>query len=60
MKFRIKYNDGGYFQGMTGLGPMFGGTKKEAVIFHDKRDAGIMLSSHFGFTMADIEEEKVK
>ncbi len=56
--FRIKYSDGGYFQGMTGIGPMFGGTKQEAVIFDDKMEAGRTLGSHFGFTMADIEESK--
>lgn len=54
--FRIKYNGGGYFQGMTGIGPMFGGTKKEAHVFDDKIQAVQMLTSHFGFTMADVEE----
>ncbi len=53
---RIKYQDGGYFQGMTGIGPMFGGTKEEAQVFDDKIEASRALSSHFGFTMADIEE----
>ncbi len=58
MRFRIKYQDGRYFQKMTGIGPMFGGTKKEAFVFDDKIDAARMLGSHFGFTMADIEEMK--
>ncbi len=56
--FRIKYSDGNYFQGMTGIGPMFGGTKKEAETFDDKIQAVQMLTSHFGFTMAEVEEVK--
>lgn len=54
--FRIKDMSGGYFQSMTGVGPMFGGTKKEAQLFDDKIQATKMLTSHFGFTMSDIEE----
>ena len=54
--FRIKYENGGYFQGMTGIGPMFGGTKSEAHVFDDKITAVKMLTSHFGFTMAKIEQ----
>ena len=56
--FRIKYSDGGYFQSMTGIGPMFGGTKKEAQLFDDKITATKMLTSHYGFTMAEVEEVK--
>jgi len=59
MEFRIKYSDGGYFQGMTGIGPMFGGTKKEAMVFDDKIEAAQMMARHsYAFVMADIEEGK--
>jgi len=54
--FRIKNNDGGYFQKMLAIGPMFGGTKSEAHIFGDRMQAVRMLTSHFGFTMAEVEE----
>lgn len=54
--FRIKYDGGSYFQGMTGIGPRFGGTKDEAETFDDKMEAARMLGSHFGFTMAEVEE----
>ncbi len=57
--FRIKYKEGNYFQGMSkNIGPKFGATKKEAYAFDDKVDAVKMLSSHFGFGMAGIEESK--
>lgn len=57
--FRIKYKEGNYFKGMSkNCGPMFGATKEEAQVFDDKIEVVKMLSSHFGFGMASIEESK--
>ena len=56
--FRIKYEDGSYFQYISDIGPVFGGTKAQAHAFDDKIEASRVLSSHFGFTMADVEEVK--
>ncbi len=56
--FVIKEKDENYFQSMIGIGPMFGGTKKEAYLFDDKIQATKMLSSHIGFARAWIEEIK--
>jgi len=45
------------FQRMTGIGPMFGGTKEEAMVFDDKIEAAQMMGRHsYAFVMADIEE----
>lgn len=56
--FRIKHEGENYFHGMSNVGPKFGATKEEATVFEDKIEAVKMLSSHFGFGMASIEESK--
>ena len=57
MAFVIKEKEGTYYQKMTGIGPMFGGAKKEAMRFDHRTEAAIEMGKHsYGFTLAEIEE----
>jgi hypothetical protein len=56
MKYAIQYNDGGYYKGMSGIGPMFGGSIDEAMPFETCMDATMECTSHFAFTCADVVE----
>lgn len=56
MSYIIKYGEGNYFQSMAPIGPVFGATKKEACMFDSETDAMRLMSSHYGFTTAVIEE----
>jgi hypothetical protein len=59
MRYRIKSKNDTYFQRWTGIGPMFGGTKKEAMIFDTKEQAINETSRHsFAFVGCKIESAK--
>lgn len=56
MRYAIKYNNGGYYKGMSSIGPMFGGAPDEAVPFETEQAALLESGSHFAFVCSDVVE----
>jgi len=61
----IIHENGRYYTGMTGIGPCFGSDNPmEAMVFNTRFDAGIEMSTHYGFiscaiVAADFPKPKV-
>ena len=50
----IRWKPGNYYVGMVAIGPMFGGTLREAKRFKSERDAHLEKSLHWGFACAKV------
>lgn len=46
MSWALKHDDGTYYQGRSGIGPMFGGTVEEAKRFPSRVDAALEMGWH--------------
>ncbi len=47
-----------YYTGMTHIGPSFGGTREQAMIFDNSSDAALEMVKHWAFSAAAIVPAK--
>lgn len=53
MKYAIRYEDGSFYRGQSGIGPMFG-TRDQAKTFKSRADAARLFMTHFAFGDCEV------